>query len=536
MKLLQFKSALLGAAALAMGLGLSAAPALAEKTLRIATSSSGENSFHFRPTSCGSDAQNWLTLMYQAPLYFDVDYNLKPGVLSEWSSNDDKTIWTFKVDPRAQFSDGSKVTAMDVKRTWEILASAATCGRAGNYIGNVKGFNVVSQEADLTSDMEGFKVIDDETIEVHLETPDPAFNLRIATSHMNIVKAEDAVALGLDEFWKPENNPKFTGPFILEEYEPERGDATLVPNPNWWLDEGPYLDKVTFQFVEDAQTIGLMAINGQIDASLQKLPNVFAPQLPGFFRPIDAYGYNVFWLSPNAEPTNDINVRKALALSVDWNAVFEATFLEGEGTPTTQPLDPSLPQDPAQTGYPYDPEAARAALAASPYGSVNNLPKIRVTPRGSDEYNNRALQVVMEFWRQNLGLTNIEFQERPQGFGDDWATLTNLSRDDVVIRFPDPAAYMFDAGHSKGAVPNDLLAGYTNAQLDAYLNEALQLEPTDPRRNELAFLAQQEYVDDYVMLHFGKLTPTINANEYVKNYFRGPDLSLIEPWKIDIEK
>lgn len=537
MKTSRFRLAKLASSVFAVSFALSTSGAIAENELRIATSSSGENSFTFVPTGCGGDQQNWLTLMYQAPLYFDKDNNLKPGVLNEWSSNEEKTVWTFKIDSRAKFSDGSPVTATDAKRTWEIMASSGTCGRAGNYIGNVKGFDAVSSDASLKSDMSGIKAIDSSTIVMHLQTPDPAFHYRIATSHMNIVKAEDAVTLGLDSFWKPENNPKVTGPYMLSVYEPDRGNATLVPNPNWWLDEGPYLDAVKFQFVEDAQTVGVMALNNQIDASLQKVPNVFKDQLPGFFRPIDTYGFNTFWLRPEAEPTNDINVRKALALAVDWNAVFEATFLEGDGTPSTQALDPAMQQDPSQKGYPYDVEAAKAAIAASSYGSVENLPKIRVSPRGSDEYNYRALQVVIEFWRKNLNLTNVEFQERPQAFGDDWRTLTNLSRDDVVIRFPDPATYIFAAGHSKGAVPSSsMLAGYSNNMLDSYLDEALQLEVVDPRRLELAYLAQKAYLDDYVLLHFGKATPTLNAREYVKNYFRGPDISLIEPWKIKVAK
>jgi ABC-type oligopeptide transport system substrate-binding subunit len=143
----------------------------------------------------------------------------------------------------------------------------------------------------------------------------------------------------------------------------------------------------------------------------------------------------------------------------------------------------------------------------------------------------------MEYWRKTLSITNVEFQERPTGFGDNWREVTNLNRDDVVIRFPDAATYMWVAGHSEGSVASgDMLGGYKNEQLDAYLSEALALAPDDPRRNELALKAQEEYINDYLMLHFGKKIMMINARDYVKNYYKGPDVGVIAPWKIKIEK
>ncbi len=509
-----------------------------DRVLKIATASAGVASFTFTPMGCGGDQQNWQPFQWMPPMYFDVEMNLKPGIFSSWESNDDQTVWTFKIDPRAKFSDNTPVTAADVKGTWEVFTHPEDCGRSRGYLGNVKGFWEAREAADY-SEVAGFKAIDDSTFEVTLEKSDPVFHWRVATTHLNPVKIAQVREFGEQEFWKPENNPVVTGPFMLEEYEPDLGTATLVPNENWWLDEGPYLDKIEFQYVPDPQTGGVMALSGQIDATLASIPSAFKDKAPDFFRPIKSFGYNVFWLRPFVEPTDDINVRKALALSVDWNAVFKAAFpIEGTGMQSTQPLDPDIPgQDPNQNGFPYDVEAAKAALAASKYGSADKLPKIRVTPRGADEYNNRALEAVMEFWRKNLGLTNVEFQERPTGFGDDWRDTLNLSRDDVVIRFPDAATYMWGAGHSNGSVASgEMLGGYKNEQLDAYLDEALATSPDDPKRNELALKAQEVYINDYLMMHFGKKVMTLNARDYVKNYYKGPDAGVIEPWKIKIEK
>jgi peptide/nickel transport system substrate-binding protein len=513
-----------------------------EQVLRIATGSSGVATFSFNTITAGGDQQNWITLQSVPPLYFDGDLNLTPGFFSAWESNEDGTVWSFTVDPRAQWSDGTPMTAQQVVDSWQIqIAPLNNVGRIRTYLGNVVGFAEAREAADpeaMSVAVDGLQVVDDATVQVSLVTPDPAFHWRIATAHMAVTRAENVLEYGFNEFWKPQNNPIVNGPFILTSLDENLQTAEMTPNPNWWMDEGPYLDKVTFQFVPDQQIIGAMVLNDQVDASLAPIPSALRAQVPDYFRPIQVIGYNTFWMAPSVEPTNDINVRKALILSVDWNQVFQAAFpIEGSGVPTTQPMDDVLLcWDPDLTGYPYDPDAAQAALAESSYGSAENLPKLRVTPRGNNEFNNRALQATMEFWRQNLGIENVEFQESPDGFGDDFP-LINLSRDDVVIRFPDAATYMWAAGHTGGpVVGSEMLAGYNNPDLDAVVDEALTLDPDDPRRCELARQAQDLYINDYVQMHFGKPVATVNAREYVVGYNKGPDISLIEPWKIQINR
>ncbi len=57
-------------------------------------------------------------------MYFDENKELQPGVFTKWESNSEFTEWTFSIDPRAKFSDGSKLTAQDAKDTWEAMAKS----------------------------------------------------------------------------------------------------------------------------------------------------------------------------------------------------------------------------------------------------------------------------------------------------------------------------------------------------------------------------------------------------------------------------
>ena len=510
-----------------------------EQVLRIATGSSGSASFNFNAMGAGGDQQNWSTLQFIQPMYFDVNSTLQPAVFSEWSSSDDYLVWTFTIDPRTQWSDATPITAQQVVDSWQVQSAPINnVGRIRGYLGNVAGFEEARAAAtdEVMVEVPGLKAIDDSHVEVTLVKPDPAFHWRIATAHMAPNRADKVIEYGWNEYWKPENNPIVSGPYILTAFNADLQTAEMEPNPNWWMDEGPYLDKITFQFVPDQQVIGTMVLNNEIDVSLAPIPIALREKLPDFFRPIKSVGFNTFWLNSSTEPTSDPKVREALALAVDWQQVFEATFPENTGVVTTQPMDDALNcWDPELTGYPYDVEAAKAAIAASSYGSVENMPKLRVTPRGNDAFNNRALQAVMEFWRQNLGIENIEFQEQPDGFGED-IDKVNLSRDDVVIRFPDGATYMWTAAHSGGPLATEMLGGYSNPELDALLDEAMTLPPDDPQRCELTRQAQDLFINDHIALHFGKAISTLNARDYVKGYEKGPDVTIIESWKVKIEK
>ncbi len=78
------------------------------------------------PMLGGGHVSRLYSLMWAAPMYYDAKGEIHPQVFTEWISNDDFTQWTFTIDPKAVFSDGSSITAEDVKGTWDLSAHPAT--------------------------------------------------------------------------------------------------------------------------------------------------------------------------------------------------------------------------------------------------------------------------------------------------------------------------------------------------------------------------------------------------------------------------
>ena len=99
---------------------------------------------NWSPLQGGGHSARWQSLSWAAPMYFDKDGKLTPYVLSSVESDDSYTNWTLHVNPKAVFSDGSKITAQDVVGTWNLSARPATKhARVNLFLGGVKGFNEV---------------------------------------------------------------------------------------------------------------------------------------------------------------------------------------------------------------------------------------------------------------------------------------------------------------------------------------------------------------------------------------------------------
>ncbi|PKL20204.1 MAG: peptide ABC transporter [Spirochaetae bacterium HGW-Spirochaetae-4] len=492
---------------------------------------------NWSPLQGGGHSARWQSLMWAAPMYFDKEGVLQPYVLSKAEADSTYTTWTLTVNPKAVFSDGSPITATDIKGTWDLSARPNTKhARIDLFLGGVNGYLDVS--LGKAKAMSGIVVKDEKTLVVTLAGPDPIFDQKIATALIAPVKisqAEDANGNEKTEWWSPKNGVVVSGPFMPESMDLDQGIITLVPNPNFF-GPAPKLDKIVLTTVSDASTATLMLKTGKMDAHTELITPTIVQDLGADFisGPPLAKGQQ-FWIDAHKPPMDDINIRKALIMSINPDELALAAYPDGPFVPATQILNKVPGVDPNFKAYQYDPDAAKKALAASKYKDAKYLPKIMFVGISTPTHE-AAAQYIAEQWRTILGITGIEMKPAIETYsGPDQASV-QIFRDDVGTRVPDAVSYLMGAIHSGSGNARNKLGGYGNAEVDKLLEQASVKGVSDPSRNALAQQAQNIFRDEYLFIPYYYDVMSKWAMPWVNNFEKNDDWQVIEPWNVTIDE
>lgn len=489
------------------------------------------------PLQGGGHAARWQSLMWAAPMYFDKAGTLQPYVLSKAEAADDFLKWKLTINPKAVFSDGSPITAEDVKGTWDLCVVPSTKhARADLFLGGIVGYKEVSTGAKKS--MSGLVVVNAMTLEVTLTAPDPIFDQKIATALIPPVKislARDANGEEKTEWWHPKNKVVVSGPFMPQSMDLDQGIIVLVPNPKFFGPK-PKLSKIVITSVSDASTATLMLKTGKMDAHTELITPTLIEDLGADFvsGPALAKGQQ-FWFDANKPPMDDINVRKALVMCINPDELAKAAFPKGPYTVATQILNKVAGVDPSFQKYPFDPEAAKKALAASKYKEGRLLPKIMFVGISTPTHE-AAAQYMAEQWRKILGIEGVEMKADIETYSGPDQKSVQIFRDDVGTRVPDAVSYLMGSIHSSSGNARGKMGGYKNPKVDALLDEAKAKAVKDPGRIKGAQEAQKLFREDYMFIPYYYDVMSKWAMPWVMNFEKNDDWQVIEPWNVYIDE
>ena len=156
-----------------------------------------------------------LSLMYQGLFTVDRDYNVEPMLCSRYSMSENMRTYTFYIDEKATFSDGTPVTAEDVVET---LKSAKNNGVYRSRFTRVSSFSV--------SDDGGVKI-------------------KLNTAYENLPLLLDVPIIKATEL--ESDRPLGTGPYVFTDYGM---GANLTRRSNWWCDADMVITASTIGLVE----------------------------------------------------------------------------------------------------------------------------------------------------------------------------------------------------------------------------------------------------------------------------------------------
>ena len=527
----------LGAAALAGATVLSFTGRMAlaadGQVLKIAHPSFDQD---WSPLLGGGAPFRWNSLWWAAPAYFDADNKLHPYVFASWQGSADNKTWTFRLDPKAVFSDGSKITAADVKGSWEVAAMPATkSARVAQVLSGVTGYADVSTGKGST--IAGITTPDDGTVVVALDAADPVFFERVANHIIPVTKASQVRGDDgnqVQDWYKPDHNAVYSGPFKLTSIDIDQGVLTFEPNDKFFGPK-PKLSRVEIHVVEDPVTATALIKSGEYNAHTELTTSTIVQDLGKEFAegPIIPTSQH-FWFNQSRKPFDDPKVRQALILAVDRDGMFKASYPDGPHVKTDQILN-SVPgaENSGFEPYPYDPAAAKKLLAESSYGGPERLPKIMMAGVSGPAIE-AAAQFIAEQWRQNLGITAVDMKPQEDNYSGPDQGSVQVFRNDVGTRVPDPVTYLASCIASDASTAKKEMGGYKNATVDQKLAEAAGKAVDDPQRIKLAQEAQVAFRDDYMFIPWYAQAMSRWATKAVKNIDKNLDWQVIAPWDVEI--
>lgn len=388
---------LAGLAALPLaGVRSRAAQAATANTLTIAYN---VNLPSFDPTVGASAVNPTIQSIYQA--IFDpyigqaADLSFKPGLLTKWGWNEDRSKVTMELRQGATWHDGSPVTPEDV--VWSLTRAADP--KSGNPIQFV------------WAKINNYK-IDGHTITADVVEFEPVLFKWMAFLTGYVLPKAYYEKVGAEGF---EKAPIGSGPYKVDAFE-RNAFLRLKAHSAYWGPK-PAFETVVFKFVTDPTSRVAEIESGGSDVTFEipyeefdRLKN--KPGLMGQTKPVSDIG--MIFLT-DIDPMLDRNVRLAANHAIDKKAIVDK-LLHGYGVPIATLEVPGYAAFDPAIKMAYDPELARSLLAKSGYSPQKPVKFTMQTTRGFKPKDYEMVQAIAGMWRKVGIEANIEVYEIAQHY------------------------------------------------------------------------------------------------------------------------
>jgi oligopeptide transport system substrate-binding protein len=413
--------------------------------------------------------------VFEGLLKWDQDLLPVPAIAESWDVTDAQT-WTFHLRDDVYFHNGRKVTAYDFAYSWDRAVGS-------------DWWNLV-----MASIVDHYHAPDSDTFEVVLSQ---AFSPLPTILPMPFLSAVPSETVGTID-----TSPVGAGPFEFSHWT--AGDEIVITAHDDYYDRRPYLDSVRFEFYASTDDMYGAFQAGNLDVSpvpsdqvgdVANDPNAVLDCSMCLYY----YGMKVDWA-----PFDDVRVRQGLNYAVDRQDLVQ-NVLGGFPLVPDGPVPPGMQAyNPPLDAYYYDPVGALNLLAQAGWWDSND-DGILDDGAGTD--------LTIELWHNtsagHAAIANAvadDFRDiGGMGVGatvvishTDWSTYSSslhqypMYRQGWCADYPDPLSFLwwlFRSDQTGGR------SNYSNAQVDAWLDEALHTTELSPRHALYASVEQQALDD-----------------------------------------
>lgn len=263
----------------------------------------------------------------------DQDQKVIPGVAEAAPEfSEDNTVLTIKLKKDTKWSNGTPVTAHDFVYAWQRAINPDTASPYGAYFmeGKIKNATEIVQGKAKLEDL-GIKAIDDYTLEITLVRPLPYIESYLTFPLFYPQNKEFVESKGAD-YAKNAENILYNGPFKMTKWDgPTATEWTVVKNDDYWNAKNVTLTQINWAVSKDPQASANAFTAGEADISPKLGQPAIISQFEGDPALLRYQEPSIFWIKMNQKnpALKNVNIRKAIALSVDKKALVEDVLANG---------------------------------------------------------------------------------------------------------------------------------------------------------------------------------------------------------------
>lgn len=359
-----FRVVSLAPLSLALAAALLAVPALAAKPLVFCADASPEG---FDPGLWDSSTTNNANRqMFQGLLAFKRgSTELVPKLATAWQMSPDAKTLTLTLRRGVQFHKVAGFTPSRAMNADDVLFTF------GRFLNPEHPFNkafpatfVYPQNMGLAQMVEGLDRVDDHTVRFRLKQANASFASNLAMVWASIHSAEyGAQLLKQGRANQINNQPVGTGPYRFKSYAKD-DVLRMEPHPEYWGNKQAGALVFSISREANVRVQKLLAGECQVAAALRDVDLAALDGKPDI-TVMKTQALNISYLSFNLKkaPTDQREVREALDIAIDRNAIFKALFPRGDALQAVSAFPPSIPGYNSKLKNEYNPARARELLA-----------------------------------------------------------------------------------------------------------------------------------------------------------------------------
>ncbi len=415
-----------------------------------------------------------------------------PLLATEWSSNDDGTVWTFKLRDDVTFHDGTKMTAKQVVNS---IKRSIDLGQGAAYI-----WDAVSEENGGSVEATG-------DYEVTISCGYPcAVDLIVSAGYGAYIMSDSVVEQTTE--WFNEGHDGGTGPYTIAQ---ANGDSVVLKAyedyRDGWSDN--QYKNIMIKNVPESSARRQMMETGESqlssDFSSTDLNALKEESDKVYLYKADTFNNIIMFLNTEVAPCDNADFRRALAYAFPYEETVNEV-LNGEANQSVGMVPAGLwGHDDSVFKYTCDLDKAKEYLDKS--GVNTDGLELTVTyMNGSDAYAS-ALQL----YQVNLKQLGIKLNLQSMEWDQQWAKAQNVDPADrqdmfVFIWWPDyadPASWFQSLIHSEDSITYNL-SYLKDAELDTLIDQAAEETVTDR---------------DAAIANYAQIQQNIAENAYLLNLY-----------------